>query len=298
MTLQRTFAGTATEQRGLNLGNPAPEPRPWTEKYRPARLSDLIGQGFARHQLERFLESPYSVAFLFAGPTGTGKTSTARALASELGVCPHWGLTQIGSGEMDAEAVRAALDQLRFIAPGGGWKMVVADEADAMSLKAKQLWLSALESIPARSVLVFTTNHADRLESRFRDRCERIPFEAPAAIAMRDARMLAERIWRAEFPSRACPDLSGWPDLEEGGQLSYRRLVQRLQLVARTVELVVPPVEPVAPVAAAPEPDAPPAGYPLAPSAAAPGDSPRRLAALKAAATRRARMIFGRPAES
>lgn len=258
---QSSIFGVCGIQHRLKLAAEPPPALALTEKYRPRLLADLFGQGAAAYQLQSFAEVPYPTAFLFHGDTGTGKTSAALALGNELGVNPDWSLTRIASGTMDAEAAEVALKGLRYAAPGGGWKLVVVDEADLMSPKAKQLWLSILEDLPARSVIAFTTNHLEKFEQRFRDRCEVVRFESAAPLLMQDARALAAKLWRAEgFPGPTL-NVATLPSLVENGRLSFRRVVQALQSARHSRPAV---------------------------SAAADIAFRRRAAALKAAATRRA----------
>ena len=224
---------TRVIQHGLGLVPQAPAPKSLTEKYRPTRLSELVGQGAAVFHLSTFAESPYETAFVFSGDTGTGKTSAAVALANELGIDPNWSLHRIAAGEMDAEAVTAALKSLRYAAPGGGWKMIICDEADVMSAKAKQMWLSALEDLPTRSIVVFTTNHLQRFESRFLDRCEVVRFASEATTLMQDAQVLVDRLWTAEgLPGRA-PNVRTMPELVEHGAISFRRVVRFVEEAKR-----------------------------------------------------------------
>ena len=220
-------------QRDLNLTARPPEPKSLTEKYRPRTLAELVGQGCAVFRLETFLEAPYSTAFLFTGPTGVGKTTAALCLAAELGAVEFGGLDIIKSGAQDAEAVLAALDNLRFTPMlGSGWKVVIVDEADYMSPKAAQVWLSALEDLPPRSIIVFTTNKPDKFPDRFLDRCEHVPFESSGTTHMQDAQALVTEVWVQETGGDDTPrveDLAGLIDAD--GQISYRRVLRALEPV-------------------------------------------------------------------
>ena len=64
-------------QHGLGLTDGPRPPKALAEKYRPARFAEIVGQGAAVLHLSKFVETPYPTAFLFAGETGTGKTSMA-----------------------------------------------------------------------------------------------------------------------------------------------------------------------------------------------------------------------------
>lgn len=219
-------------QNRLRLVDGPPPPQKLTEKYRPSRLADVVGQGPVIFELEAFLEAPYSTAMLFEGPTGVGKTTVAKAIATELGACEFGGLEEIKSGMQDQDAVLRVLNNLRFTPMmGSGWKVVICDEADMMSTYAQRIWLSALEDLPSRSVIVFTTNSPEKFPDRFLDRCMRFSFEAKMVDHIQDAQALIDRIWRAEQGADSTPpaaiDLGGITDRE--GNLSYRRVVEAIR---------------------------------------------------------------------
>jgi hypothetical protein len=220
----------------LPLGVPDPEPVSLVEKHRPRVLAEMVGQGAAVWQLSAFLDAPHSTAFLFDGPTGNGKTTAAMCLAAELGAVEYGGLEIIKSGTQDAEAVECALRSLHFRPmTGSGWHVIVVDEADNRSPKADQLWLSALEDLPPKCVIIFTTNHPEKFAQRFIDRCERVTFAADAVALRQDAAELARRIWAAELHRDDVPALEMLPNLVERGQLSFRRLVRGLEPIVRHV---------------------------------------------------------------
>lgn len=221
-----------TEDRRFTFRPGDDGPKPATEKYRPRTLAEMVGQGAVVWRLQEFLEAPYSGALLMEGETGTGKTTAALCLAAELGAVEFGGMFRIKSGMQDAEAVGKVLDVLRFTPMlGSGWKVVIVDEADNMSPKAAQMWLSALEDLPPRSVIVFTTNHPDKFPQRFLDRCERITFESCPDLLWQDAQAIADMIWKAEGRSGDPPPahmLRGVVD--KAGHLSFRRIVQAAAL--------------------------------------------------------------------
>jgi hypothetical protein len=237
----------------LKLADPGPPPVTLTEKHRPRDLASVVGQGEVVFRLETFLEAPYSGAFLFVGPTGVGKTTVAMAVAAELGACEYGGLFIIKSGMQDAEAVEGVLKDLRYTPMmGSGWKVVIVDEADYMSVKAAQLWLSSLEDLPPKSVVVFTTNNPDKFKDRFIDRCERLDFACQAAEHAGDAQALADRVWQAETGSlHGCPNVQHIRGLvDDDGAISYRRVVRALEplLAARKALPPAPEAVQVSPV--------------------------------------------------
>jgi len=214
---------------------------PLTERYRPRRLLDVVGQDQAVQVLRAFAAKPFPTAFLFEGWTGTGKTSGALALAAEIGCDvtqkpPEFGgLHTIASGEQTAESVRDLYNQMwRCPFSGSGWKVLIVNEADRMNTAVETIWLDRLESVPPTTVIVFTTNSPANLSQRFRDRCTRVVFESDAVQLDAAARRLIATVWRAERhrrPSNAVIDciLQG---AVEGGRVSFRRVVQRVASVS------------------------------------------------------------------
>jgi MoxR-like ATPase len=216
-------------QRRLGL---APPDRPGlapTERYRPRTLDQVLGQATAIERLQEFAANPYATAFLFEGETGTGKTSAALALAAELGACEFGGLDRIAAGQCVGDTVEKALKQLRYVPMlGSGWKVLILDEADYMvweGSKSVNIFLGALEDLPPRSVVIFTTNSVQKFPQRFLDRCERIAFDCSAATHP-GAEALIRRVWEAEGkegPAPALHELRGV--LDPLKRLSFRRLV-------------------------------------------------------------------------
>jgi len=211
-----------------------------TTKYRPRALADLLGQRWVSEQLSLFVAKPYSCAFLFQGETGTGKTTAAMLLAEALGVvveeAEFGGLYTICSGEQTGESVRrvmAGLHNKPFL--GSGWRVLIVNEMDHLTPGAAVIWLDALEALPPRCLIVFTTNAPGKIPARLRDRCERLAFESSALLLRPALQELAERVWRAETGREDCPPVEAFGRLaDENGNASFRRLLQQMTPHVRT----------------------------------------------------------------
>lgn len=208
-----------------------------TDRYRPATLADIKGQGAAVRQLRSLLAEPVSCALLLSGPTGCGKTSAALAFARELGVDvaneEFGGLYQIASGEQTGDSVRELVRSLRhWPMTGNGWRVAIVNEADHTTASAAHVWLDVLESLPERCCVVFTTNAVDKLLARFRDRCERVEFVAGVRQIKRDAEAFAAEVWKREGGNGSVPTLEALGAVENG-LISFRRMLQGLAQLLR-----------------------------------------------------------------
>lgn len=206
-------------------------------RYRPKKMADVLGQQEVTRALSLFVQEPYSCAMVFHGESGVGKTATAQALAYELGCqveqAELGGLHEIRSGEMRVERVEAIFQLLR-LRPlfGSGWKILICNEADRMGLPVETLWLDALEKLPPRTVVIFTTNAISRLSRRFRDRCEAYHFSSDTEVLKPHIRDLAERVWAAEGCGGEIPGIEdlGMPTLGDMDSMhaSFRLALQQL----------------------------------------------------------------------
>jgi replication factor C subunit 2/4 len=179
-------------------------PTSLAEKYRPTKVSDFIGLEKPRKIVEKFSANPKSCAFLFVGPSGTGKTSLALAMCEAV----KGELIHIASQHCTVAELEEALRMTAYV-PMAGKKFwfVLVDEADQMTEKAQLALLSKLDAtgFPRQTIFVFTCNSIERLEARFLSRCMQIEFSSYGMSE--DITSFLEHVWHAEGGSADCPDL-------------------------------------------------------------------------------------------
>ena len=131
------------------------------EKYRPHRLEQIRGQGAVVQRIKLIMDRLGfdGCAFWLEGPSGTGKTCLAHAIADRVGVKRSaWNYTEIdGEGctvqavrDLDAQTSAAGLFE-------DFWRVFVVNEAHLITHKAAGAWLTLLERLPYRWIVVFTT---------------------------------------------------------------------------------------------------------------------------------------------
>jgi len=169
-------------------------------KYRPQRFADLVGQDHITLTLAREVQNgQVAHAYLFAGPRGTGKTSTARIIAKSLN-CGDLGVDgepcnvctsclAITEGisldviELDAashnkvEDVREIRANVGTVASAGGARRVyILDEAHMLSRAAANALLKTLEEPPEHAHFVLATTEPYKLPDTIRSRTQRFDF--------------------------------------------------------------------------------------------------------------------------
>jgi DNA polymerase-3 subunit gamma/tau len=176
-------------------------------KYRPSIFADVIGQEHVTTPLSNALESEkIHHAYLFSGPRGCGKTSSARIMARSLncekgptpnpcGACQSCkDLVANGSGSLDVIELDAAthglVDDARdlrdkaFFAPvQSRYKIYIIDEAHQLGPGAANALLKVVEEPPAHVLFIFATTEPEKLISTIRSRTHHYPFRlVPPAI--------------------------------------------------------------------------------------------------------------------
>ncbi len=202
-------------------------PASLSEKYRPRDLANFVGLEKPKKILAKFAQSPFpNAAFLFVGPSGTGKTSMALALCEAI----RGELHHIPSQSCNVATVEDTVRQCHYV-PRNGQKalhVVLVDEADQMSKAAQLSFLSKLDgtAFPPSTVFIFTCNSTDALEDRFLSRCMTLQFSSHGMA--KEAAGLLERIWIAEVGETA--DKPNFLRMAQDSRNNVRDAVNSLQV--------------------------------------------------------------------
>ena len=231
--------------------------QPLHHKYRPQRLSELVGQEAIATTLgNALLRGRIAPAYLFCGPRGTGKTSSARILARSLNCitsdvptpepCGSCELcTSITAGnaldviEIDAASntgvdnIRELIERSRFAPVQARWKVYVIDECHMLSTAAFNALLKTLEEPPPRVVFVLATTDPQRVLPTILSRCQRFDFRRIPLEALE-----AHLGWIAAQESIAisAEALNLVAQRAQGGLRDAESLLDQLSLLAPPIE--------------------------------------------------------------
>lgn len=192
-------------------------------KWRPQGFDALVGQDPIRRTLKNSVAAGrISHAYLFTGPRGTGKTSTAKILAKALncqnrredgepcGICSNCIGIQDGSSmdvfEIDAASNRG-IDQIRdlreavkFAPTEGAYKVYIIDEVHMVTNDAFNAFLKTLEEPPSHVVFILATTEPQKIPATILSRCQRYDFRRITAhdIVARLEEVMADSGFSAE----------------------------------------------------------------------------------------------------
>ena len=185
-------------------------------RWRPQDFDTLVGQQAVKTALSNALASGrIAHAYLFAGPRGTGKTSTARILAKALncdkgptahpcGECVNCERITAGTSmdvfEIDAasnrgiEEIKTLREQLAFAPVNGRYKVYIIDEVHMLTTEAFNALLKTLEEPPAHVIFILATTDPHKIPATIHSRCQRFDFRRVTVEEITDhLAMIAER---------------------------------------------------------------------------------------------------------
>lgn len=186
-------------------------------KYRPRNFEDLVGQEHVVRTLKNALRNKrIAHAYLFAGPRGTGKTSTAKVFARALncvhgptaepcGECDTCKKIQSGQSidviEIDAasnrgiDEIRVLREKVKFYPSEGSYKVYIIDEVHMLTKGAFNALLKTLEEPPENVVFILATTEPHKVIDTILSRCQRFDF---SLLSLNDIRARLEYICQEE----------------------------------------------------------------------------------------------------
>lgn len=172
---------------------------PLYRKYRPQTLEEVVGQEHIKKALTNAIElNKIAHAYLFTGPRGTGKTSSARILAKSLnckngptvkpcGKCESCiditNSTPVDVIEIDAASNRKVedaqniLEKIQYVPVNGKYKIYIIDEVHMLSNTAFNALLKTLEEPPENVIFILATTEPQKVLDTIKSRCQRFDFK-------------------------------------------------------------------------------------------------------------------------
>ena len=148
---------------------------PWTEKYRPSNLDEVVGQQQIVSRIKSFVKNRNFPNMIFAGPAGIGKTTCAIAMAKEL-YKDEIGFAFKELNASDARGIDVIRGEVKEFAKTISIskvpiKIIFLDEADALTSEAQHALRRTMEQFSSETRFVLSANYASKIIEPIQSRC-------------------------------------------------------------------------------------------------------------------------------
>lgn len=229
---------------------------PLYRKYRPQKLEDVVGQSHIKSALTNAIKlDKIAHAYLFTGPRGTGKTSTARILAKSLNCVNGPTISPCGECEsckavtnsvpvdvieIDAASNRSVedahniLEKVQYAPVHGKYKIYIIDEVHMLSTQAFNALLKTLEEPPKNVVFILATTESHKVLDTIKSRCQRFDFKR---ITTNDIVEHLEKIAKLEKINISKEGITTIAKISAGGMRDSLALLDQVSALSAEKEL-------------------------------------------------------------
>ncbi len=218
----------------------------WAEKYRPHFLKDIINQQEIKSRLEGFIKAGTMPHLLFAGPPGTGKTTTALVLINEiLGNFDVFGrkedqiqtnvpyLELNASDERGINVVRERIKNFaHLMAINAPFRVIILDEADSMTSDAQHALRRTMEKYSATCRFILICNYSSKIIEPIQSRCAVFRF---TPLSEKDTKKYLQQIIQKENISVTPDGLEAIIYVSEGDLRRATNILQSSAIIGKEI---------------------------------------------------------------
>ena len=210
----------------------------WTEKYRPNKFTELVGQEEIIKRVQALTGSLNIPHLLFAGPAGTGKSTLALIIVKEL-FGDHWRENYLELNASDERGINVVREKVKNFARTRSFgnvpfKIIFLDEADALTPEAQQALRRTMENYSQTCRFILSCNYSSKIIDPIQSRCAIFRFKL---LEKKDIEKIIRKIETAE-------SLQVKPEaieiIYEGSEGDCRRCINILQSTASISPIISP----------------------------------------------------------
>ncbi|MFZ1970646.1 MAG: replication factor C small subunit [Candidatus Nanoarchaeia archaeon] len=202
----------------------------WTEKYRPVKFSEMVGQDMIVKRVESLTKTMNIPHLLFAGPAGTGKSTLALIVVKDL-FKDAWKDNYLELNASDERGINVVRDKVKSFAKTKSlesipFKVIFLDEADALTPEAQQALRRTMENYSSSCRFILSCNYSTKIIDPIQSRCAIFRFKL---LEKKDIEKVIQRIVEKEnfTITPECNEV-----LYEGSEGDCRRCINLLQATA------------------------------------------------------------------
>ena len=196
----------------------------WVEKYRPKDLSTYVGNEHLKEKVKAYLESEDVPHLLLYGKAGTGKTTLAKIITSNID-CDYMYIN--ASDENKVDDVR---NKIKTFASSVGFKslkVIILDECDYLTPNAQAALRNLMETFSKHCRFILTCNYVERIIDPIQSRCQSYKVVPPSKkeVAQQMVNILKEENCTFELDDIAMIVNAGYPDIRRVINSAQRQIV-------------------------------------------------------------------------
>ena len=149
----------------------------WVEKYRSQNLDSYVGNEQIKNTISKYLEQNDIQNFIFYGTAGTGKTTLAKLIVSNLN-CDYLYIN--ASDERGIDTIRDKVQGFSSVASFKPLKVVILDEADFLTIQAQASLRNIIETFARTTRFILTCNYIERIIDPLQSRCQVLKIVPPS----------------------------------------------------------------------------------------------------------------------
>lgn len=210
----------------------------WTEKYRPTKFSEVVGQDNTIKKVQSLTNSLNIPHLLFAGPAGTGKSTLALIIVKEL-FGQYWKENYLELNASDERGINVVREKVKGFARTKSFgnvpfKIIFLDEADALTPEAQQALRRTMENYSSTCRFILSCNYSSKIIDPIQSRCAVFRFKL---MEKKDIEKIIKRIAENEKLQVAPESME---ILYEGSEGDCRRCINLLQSTAAISPVISP----------------------------------------------------------